>query len=154
MVIPTAVPTTNPPAARLTWVEAARPHLASITGANQVKKRNTVFDVAVCQVMNTPMCWSRGTGHRVRSIWLGHWQHEPRVQAALTTVLEVLQTECTNAAATTVDQAMQHDPHRVEDVLKVEADPEGKNGDDPYDSARYGVMKEVDSHSDGVLVSY
>jgi phage terminase large subunit len=36
--------------------------------------------------------------------------------------------------------AMQTDPKRPEDVLKVDADTEGLNGDDPYDSARYGLM--------------
>lgn len=50
--------------------------------------------------------------------------------------------------------AMEHDPHRVEDVLKVDADAEGKNGDDPYDSARYGVMEEANTGGDGVIISY
>lgn len=36
--------------------------------------------------------------------------------------------------------AMQHDPHRPEDVLKVDIDEDGNGGDDPYDAARYGVM--------------
>ena len=35
---------------------------------------------------------------------------------------------------------MQIDPNRPEDVLKIDADIEGFNGDDPYDSARYGLM--------------
>jgi phage terminase large subunit len=35
---------------------------------------------------------------------------------------------------------MQHDPHRPEDVLKVNVDEDGTGGDDPYDAARYGVM--------------
>ncbi len=34
---------------------------------------------------------------------------------------------------------MLSDPHRPEDVLKVDADIEGNGGDDPYDSARYGI---------------
>ena len=33
-----------------------------------------------------------------------------------------------------------HDDHRPEDVLKVDADEDGRNGDDPYDGVRYGVM--------------
>ncbi len=36
--------------------------------------------------------------------------------------------------------AMQHDPHRPEDVLKVDVDEDGEGGDDAYDCARYGVM--------------
>ena len=36
--------------------------------------------------------------------------------------------------------AMEHDPHRPEDVLKVDCDDSGLGGDDFYDSARYGVM--------------
>ena len=36
--------------------------------------------------------------------------------------------------------SLQHDPHRPEDVLKVDADENGKGGDDPYDSVRYGLM--------------
>lgn len=37
--------------------------------------------------------------------------------------------------------AMQHNPRRPEDVLKVDADEEGLGGDDPYDCARYGLME-------------
>ena len=37
--------------------------------------------------------------------------------------------------------AMQHDPHRPEDVLKVDADEDGLGGDDAYDAARYGLME-------------
>lgn len=33
-----------------------------------------------------------------------------------------------------------HDEDRPEDVLKVDADEDGKGGDDPYDGFRYGVM--------------
>ena len=35
---------------------------------------------------------------------------------------------------------LQHDPHRPEDVLKVDVDEEGNGGDDPYDACRYGLM--------------
>lgn len=35
---------------------------------------------------------------------------------------------------------MQHDPHRPEDVLKVDVDEDGNGGDDPYDTVRYGLM--------------
>jgi phage terminase large subunit len=38
--------------------------------------------------------------------------------------------------------SMQHDPHRPEDVLKVDIDEDGNGGDDPYDTLRYGVMTE------------
>ncbi|WP_395088002.1 terminase large subunit domain-containing protein [Armatimonas sp.] len=41
--------------------------------------------------------------------------------------------------------AMEHDPHRPEDVLKVDTDDDGKGGDDPYDGARYGVMEAAGS---------
>lgn len=36
---------------------------------------------------------------------------------------------------------LQSDPNRPEDVLKVDADESGEGGDDPYDSARYGLME-------------
>ena len=36
--------------------------------------------------------------------------------------------------------AMQHDPHRPEDVLKWDADEDGTGGDDAYDALRYGIM--------------
>lgn len=36
--------------------------------------------------------------------------------------------------------ALQHDPHRPEDVLKIDADDEGNGGDDAFDSSRYGLM--------------
>lgn len=35
---------------------------------------------------------------------------------------------------------LQHDPHRPEDVLKVDIDDEGNGGDDAYDACRYGLM--------------
>jgi phage terminase large subunit len=36
---------------------------------------------------------------------------------------------------------LQHDPKRMEDVLKVDADTNGDGGDDPYDATRYGLME-------------
>lgn len=39
--------------------------------------------------------------------------------------------------------ALQHDPHRPEDVLKVDADDDGLGGDDPYDGFRYGIMADA-----------
>lgn len=36
---------------------------------------------------------------------------------------------------------LEHDPHRPEDVRKVDADADGAGGDDAYDSARYGLME-------------
>lgn len=37
---------------------------------------------------------------------------------------------------------LQHDPHRPEDVLKVDVDESGMGGDDCYDALRYGLMAE------------
>lgn len=37
--------------------------------------------------------------------------------------------------------AMQHDPHRPDDVLKVDANEDGDGGDDFYDTFRYGLME-------------
>lgn len=37
--------------------------------------------------------------------------------------------------------SLEHDPHRPEDVLKVDTDDSGDGGDDPYDSVRYGLME-------------
>lgn len=37
--------------------------------------------------------------------------------------------------------AMQHDPHRPEDVLKFDADEDGLGGDDAGECARYGLME-------------
>jgi hypothetical protein len=36
-------------------------------------------------------------------------------------------------------QSLQHDPHRTEDVLKVDADEDGNGGDDTADCLRYLV---------------
>lgn len=36
--------------------------------------------------------------------------------------------------------SLEHDPHRPEDVLKIDTDDNGLGGDDPYDSFRYGLM--------------
>lgn len=38
--------------------------------------------------------------------------------------------------------AMMHDPHRPEDVLKVDVDENGEGGDDFYDCARYALSSE------------
>jgi hypothetical protein len=35
---------------------------------------------------------------------------------------------------------MVHDPKNAEDVLKVNADGDGRGGDDDYDQVRYGCM--------------
>lgn len=35
---------------------------------------------------------------------------------------------------------LEHDPHRPEDILKVDCDDEGNGGDDFYDAFRYGIM--------------
>ena len=47
-----------------------------------------------------------------------------------------------NTCARLIDclPALQHDPHRPEDVLKVDTDDDGVGGDDFYDAFRYGVM--------------
>lgn len=45
---------------------------------------------------------------------------------------------CTRAIVTI--PAMVHDPHRPEDVLKVDAQADGTGGDDAYDETRYGLM--------------
>lgn len=36
--------------------------------------------------------------------------------------------------------SIQHDPNRPEDVMQINADEEGENGDDPFVSLRYGFM--------------
>lgn len=38
---------------------------------------------------------------------------------------------------------MQHDPHRPEDVLKMNCDDDGLGGDDFFDSFRYGIMARI-----------
>ncbi len=51
---------------------------------------------------------------------------------------------------------MQHDPHRPEDVLKVdidENDSEMISGDDFYDSGRYGIMAK-DHRSGSIEIDY
>ncbi len=52
--------------------------------------------------------------------------------------------------------AMQHDPHRPEDVLKVNIDDDGNGGDDAFESFRYGVMVESrrDRYSEEDVQSY
>jgi hypothetical protein len=40
-------------------------------------------------------------------------------------------------------KALVHDPKRQEDVLKVDADPDGNGGDDPADETRYSLMAEL-----------
>lgn len=47
--------------------------------------------------------------------------------------------------------ALEHDPHRPEDVLKVDVDDDGSGGDDAYDGFRYGVMEVDDKRSIKVI---
>ena len=49
--------------------------------------------------------------------------------------------------------ALQHDPHRPEDVLKVDTDDDGVGGDDFYDAFRYGVMADTTTPG-GFIASY
>lgn len=44
---------------------------------------------------------------------------------------------------------LEHNPKKPNDVLKVDADDQGEGGDDPYDSARYGLATDL---SLGVLI--
>ena len=44
--------------------------------------------------------------------------------------------------------ALQHDQARPEDVKKVDADDDGKGGDDAYDGARYGLMEDYNAAAD------
>ena len=37
--------------------------------------------------------------------------------------------------------AMPTDPNRPDDVLKTDADADGRGGDDPYDAASYALME-------------
>lgn len=48
--------------------------------------------------------------------------------------------------------ALQHDPHKVEDVLKWDIDDEGSGGDDPADAARYGLMARLMDPEDAPAV--
>jgi len=49
--------------------------------------------------------------------------------------------------------ALEHDPHRPEDVLKVDTDDDGIGGDDPYDGLRYGVMEDHNGANWDVLAT-
>jgi len=40
--------------------------------------------------------------------------------------------------------SLEHDPHRPEDVRKVDVDDDGQGGDDAYDALRYGLMAVAD----------
>jgi phage terminase large subunit len=46
---------------------------------------------------------------------------------------------------------MEHDPHRPEDVLKVDVDDDGNGGDDAYDAFRYGLMEAPHGKKAGTL---
>lgn len=64
---------------------------------------------------------------------LGDYDKEPAIEAKL-----FIFDTCVNV----IEQlsAMVHDPHRPEDVLKVDIDDDGSGGDDYYDCPRYGLM--------------
>lgn len=60
-------------------------------------------------------------------------------EAGLVPTFQVFST-CVRTIATIPN--MVHDPNRPEDVLKVDADSDGRGGDDCYDETRYGLMAE------------
>lgn len=60
-----------------------------------------------------------------------HGEIEPQIEIA---------ERCERLIATIPE--LQHDPHRPEDVLKVNIDEDGNGGDDEYDAWRYGVMEQ------------
>ena len=49
---------------------------------------------------------------------------------------------------------MEHDPHRPEDVLKIDTDDEGNGGDDYYDGFGYGLMEAGHSYGKPGTVKY
>jgi hypothetical protein len=59
--------------------------------------------------------------------------------ANLPPTLKIVDT-CVRTIATIAN--MVHDPNRSEDVLKVDADSNGRGGDDCYDETRYALMSE------------
>lgn len=64
---------------------------------------------------------------------LGNQAIDPPTKATLK-----IWRRCTRTITTI--PAMVHDPHRPEDVLKVDAAADGSGGDDCYDETRYGLM--------------
>lgn len=61
----------------------------------------------------------------------------PEADPPLPPTLRIFRT-CVRTIATI--PAMPTDPNNPEDVLKTDADQEGRGGDDPYDALRYGLM--------------
>lgn len=64
---------------------------------------------------------------------LGDWEAQPPIPAKL-----FITDRCARLIETL--PSLEHDPHRPQDVLKVDVDENGDGGDDWYDGARYGVM--------------
>lgn len=50
--------------------------------------------------------------------------------------------------------SMEHDPHRPEDVLKVDTDNDGNGGDDPYDGFGYGLMEAGNKYGKPGTIKY
>lgn len=72
-----------------------------------------------------------GAGHLLTL--LGDVERDPAIQPRLT-----ISDRC--ARLIECIPSLEHDPHRPEDVLKVDTDEDGVGGDDFYDAARYGLM--------------
>lgn len=81
------------------------------------------------QAVTARVIGARAVGER-----LGNHECEPPI--APTLFFDKRTKEVFNALA-----RMVHDPHNPEDVLKVNADEDGRGGDDQYDMVRYGVMR-------------
>lgn len=50
--------------------------------------------------------------------------------------------------------SLEHDPHRPEDVLKVDTDDDGNGGDDWYDAGRYGLMEAGNKYGKPGTIKY
>jgi len=49
---------------------------------------------------------------------------------------------------------LEHDPHNPEDVLKIDCDEHGEGGDDAYDCARYGLLRDKKKPITAGVVKY
>lgn len=102
-------------------------------------------------------CWAEGRDEKetVADKFAGHGYHLERATVARIPGARAVGERLGNVAAgvpatlqfcrrARADVAalarMVHDPREPEDVLKINADAEGRGGDDDYDRIRYGVM--------------
>lgn len=106
-----------------------------VAGQDAFNKRSTALGSVIDEYQDEGIVWTRAKMDRISGAIEILRRLGDDTKRSTLYVME----RCTQLIETI--PALQHDPHRVEDVLKCDVDEDGYGGDDPYDAVRYGLME-------------